>query len=92
MSEALNAEATNNNEQQDTDMEDIELSMQGTQPGQNEYNDKFAESPSEFDSVILDAETKKRLSEAKDSNGKTAKKKKSLTIMNKTRNRNGRGR
>ena len=55
LNEALNAEATNNNEQQDMDMEDIDLSIQGTKPGENEYDDKFAESPSEFDSIILDA-------------------------------------
>ena len=90
MNEAINAEA-NNSEQQDTDIEDIDLSIQGTQP-EKEYDDKFAESPSEFDSIILDAETKKRLSEAKDSNGETSKNKKSLAITNKTRNRIGRGR
>jgi len=72
-------------------MEDIGLSIQGTQP-ENEYDDKFAESPSEFDSIIMDAKTKKKLSEAKDSNGETAKKKKYLTITNNTRNRIGRGR
>jgi len=47
-----------------------------TQPsGENEYDEKFAESPSEFDSIILDAETKKRLAETIDSNDDNAKKK-----------------
>ena len=73
-------------------MANNELSLQVTQLGENEYNEKFAESPSEFDSMILDAETKKRLLESKDSNGNASKKKKSLTIANKTRNRTGRGR
>ena len=40
MNEALNAEAINKKEQQDTYMEDIEISMHGTQP-ENEYDDKF---------------------------------------------------
>jgi len=46
-------------------MEDIELSRQGTQPGENKYDYKFTESSSEFDYIILDAKTKKMLSEAK---------------------------
>ena len=75
------------------DMADNELTpLPVTQPGENEYDEKCAESPSEFDSIVLDAETKKRLSESKDSNGDTAKKNKFITIANKTRNRTGRGR
>ena len=50
----------------------------------------FVESPSEFDSIILDAETRKRFSEAKNRNSETTKKRASLTITNKTRNRIGR--
>ena len=73
-------------------MADNELSLQVTQPGENEYDEKFAESPSEFDSILLNAETKKRLLESKDSNVDNAKKNKSLTIANNTRNRTERGR
>ena len=33
-----------------------------TQPsGEHEYDEKFAKSPSDFDSIILDAETKKEI-------------------------------
>ena len=93
LNDALIAESNNNNEQHDTDMADNELSpLPGTQLGENEDNEKFAESSSKFDSIILDAETKKGLSESKDSNGDTAKKNKFITIANKTRNRTGRGR
>ena len=93
LSNALNVESNNNNEQQDMAMVDNESTpLLVTQPEENEYDEKFSESPSEFDSIILDAETKKRLSESKDSNGDTAKKKKTLTVAKKTRNRTGRGR
>ena len=44
-----------------------------TRPGENEYDEKFAEAPSEFDSIILDAKTKKRLAETVDRNGDNAK-------------------
>ena len=59
--------------------------------GENEYDEKFAESSSEFDCIILDAETKKRLAETIDSNGGNAKKNKALTLSNKTHTRNGKG-
>ena len=62
---ALDAESNHNNEQLDTHMIDIESSPPPpvTQPGEHEYDEKIAESPSEFDSIISDAETKKRLAE-----------------------------
>ena len=93
LNDALNAESNNNNEQLDTDMADNELTpLPVTQPsGENEYDDEFVESPSEFDSIILDAETKKRLAETIDSNVDNDKKNKAPNLANKTRNRTGKG-
>ena len=72
------------------DNESTPLSV--TQPsGENEYDEKFAESPSEFDSIILDAETKKRLAETIDSNVDNDKKNKAPNLANKARNRTGKG-
>ena len=61
-----------------------------TQPsGEHEYDEKLAESPSEFHPIISDAETKKRLAEKVDNNGDNAKKKKALTLASKICTRSG---
>ena len=65
LNNSLNAESNNNNEQLDIDMADNESTLSPvTQPsGENGYDEKLTESPSELDSIILDAEIKKWLSE-----------------------------